>query len=244
LDGQTHEVTVNVLLTVSDLKTKISTATGVGKKFQRLLSGDTEILEYRSGIQTTLQDYQIKQGSVVQLLRLLYEFANTSNLNNITFDLIWGFPKQGRDYLDATCMMYEGMNYKTIVDFTTKEQLGVTHSGDVMDTTAKTGKHIIKISLKEVAKNISHLYFILSAWNTPSIIDFKLPSVKFFDNNAPDVPLNEYSIPSAGESQAVIMCCLLRCDEGWRVMALGRKSPGNAREYTEIHKTIAKLPKM
>jgi hypothetical protein len=43
----------------------------------------------------TLADYKIKTGSVIQLMRLLYAISSGSTLDNIVFDLYWGYPIHG-----------------------------------------------------------------------------------------------------------------------------------------------------
>ena len=43
----------------------------------------------------TLGDYNIASGSVVQLMRLLYAIPGGSLLDNIVFDLYWGYPVHG-----------------------------------------------------------------------------------------------------------------------------------------------------
>lgn len=78
---------------------------------------------------------------------------------------------------------------------------------------------------------------MLSAFNG-KIRDFRNPSFQMFDNQRPDELLCQYRIADAGDSQAVILACVSRCEQGWKATAVGRLSSGNAKDYEPILCTI------
>ena len=56
----------------------------------------------------TLQDYNIGPGSHIQLIVVLYSITRAESIKNLTFDLFWGYPASGKDYLDGSCLVYKG----------------------------------------------------------------------------------------------------------------------------------------
>jgi hypothetical protein len=74
---------------------------------------------------------------------LLYSITKDQSLNNLTFDLFWGFPRGMRDYLDGTCMLYKDKLFYKTVDYhlTCHDDLkDLTHSGDIIDNINRKGK--------------------------------------------------------------------------------------------------------
>jgi len=77
-----------------------------------------------------LQDYHVKPFTTVHLMVLLY--AIPEHFNHVIFDLHWGYPSRGADFLDATCLIYSGKNFKHLVDYEQRQSpVGscVQHSG-------------------------------------------------------------------------------------------------------------------
>ena len=94
------------------------------------------------------------------------------------------------------------------------------HSGDIMNHTNRTGKHTINLSLKNLPErirssyhtrisplifsDISHLFFVLSAYKCNDISLFPNPTVSLCKKWDPR-PLCEYSITTAGKSQVAFL---------------------------------------
>jgi len=187
----------------------------------------------------TLFSYHFAQNTVLALSQIMFAFGEGSPINKITFDLHWGYPPSGQDYLDGSCLVYDvNGNYVTLLDYNHKDwhNHAIAHSGDVM--TATTGHHTISVTVKALPANIKHLFFTLSAWNAPKISYYPNPGVVLSEASAPTEQLCEYSISKASDLQAVIMCCMTKKEDGWVIEALGTPSAGNAKDYSKIKQTI------
>eukprot|EP01124_Arcella_intermedia_P031675 TRINITY_DN7217_c0_g1_i1.p1 TRINITY_DN7217_c0_g1~~TRINITY_DN7217_c0_g1_i1.p1 ORF type:complete len:326 (+),score=72.38 TRINITY_DN7217_c0_g1_i1:15-992(+) len=225
-----HQKTFPVLSgdTIRTLKTKLSSHFGVEIEKQRLIFED-KVLED----DLTFHLLQIPNGSVIQLLIVLFDFSKTK-IEDITFDLLWGYPISGRDYLDATCFLYGKDGYISYLDYSNRKETGVCHSGDVMDNVYEIGHHTIDVNLKLISTKVTKIFFTLSAWRSPTIGDFIEPSVKVFDKAAPTVELSKYVIMEAAQYSCVIMCGLELLSTGWVATTYGRFSSGNAMNYDQL----------
>ena len=184
----------------------------------------------------TLQDYSVQPFNTLHLIVVLYEINHS--LDNAVFDLFWGYPSSGCDYLDASVLIYSGSSLQGIVDYRHQAFNGISHSGDVMDAAKCLGHHTIYVQLKSLPSNINKLFFTLSAWNSPNISKYKNPSLRFFDAKAPNKQLCSDQMGHAAYSQAVIMCCLSKIDGVWKVFSLRTLSAGNAKNYVPLGQTI------
>ena len=55
----------------------------------------------------TLQDYNIGPGSHIQLI--VVDRGDHGLIGPVLiFDLFWGYPASGKDYLDGSCLVYKG----------------------------------------------------------------------------------------------------------------------------------------
>ena len=189
-----------------------------------------------SGKLATLQDYAVQPLSILHLIVMLYEISES--LDHVIFDLFWGYPTSGCDYLDASVLIYGGKCCTGIVDFDDRVKSGVSHSGDVMDDAKRLGHHTIDVKLKSLPAAVDKLFFTLSAWNSPNISKYKKPSLRFFDAKEPNKQLCSDQMDHAAYSQAVIMCSLCKMNGVWKVFSLRTLSPGNAKDYTELQQTI------
>ncbi len=190
-----------------------------------------------------LADYNVQPNSTIHLLVRLYEVSD--ELNDVIFDLSWGFPKTGVDFLDATVFLYMGdsVNPVDIVDYNnhvSKFGPAVTHSGDVIKKDEKTGYHQINVSIKSL-QQVDKLVFTLSSYDAPNISQFQKPSLRFFDKKFPQYKLCSDEMKNAANSQAIIMCCLSKRNGRWEVHSLKTNSCGNAKDYAPLKKTIASL---
>jgi len=172
----------------------------------------------------------------------MYSFGNNSAITNIVFDLNWGFPDSGQDYLDGSCLVYSANTFCQVFDYAHifSADKAITHSGDVI--TGTTGHHKICIDLSKVGPTIDRIFFTLSAWNSPTISYYKNPTVSLFDQLNPTKELSQFVISTANSYQAVIMCALVRTNKGWIVYRLGVGCSGNAKNYLAIQSAISNQP--
>ena len=221
-----------------------------------------------TGKPATLSDYGIEPGTQIILMVLLY--AIQSNLNEVTFDLSWNYPPTRKDYLDATCLVYKGGKFKKLVDFSNsylapasaekligieekrgrmvsnfhvdESQISIKHTSDKhMDDRARKGKHTINVYLKRLPKDVTHLFFVLSAWEHPTIAHFPNPSLQFYETSRPSVNLCETTFTHALNSSAVIMCSVARKGDVWNITRSGALSSGNAKNYVPMKDKIKEL---
>lgn len=246
LTGENTRIAYNGKLSVEFLQAQVQEALHIPVRHQKLFYKNQDVKVYnKNGKPLSIAESQLPPGSMVQCMRLMYAIGRNSGLNKVVFDLGWGYPATGRDYLDGSCMVYNKQKLLFPIDYSnwkvssTGEDL--YHSGDIMNHTNRTGKHTINLSLKNLPLHITHLFFVLSAYKCNDISLFPNPTVSLCKKWDPR-PLCEYSVTSAGKSQAVIMCCLSRNDEGgWTVLAIGKPSSGNVKVYAGIQETIAGL---
>ena len=169
---------------------------------------------------------------------VLYEISES--LDHVIFDLFWGYPTSGCDFLDASVLIYSGNWFYGRVDFRNRGHFsGVTHSGDVMDDAKRLGHHTINVKLKSLPAAVDKLFFTLSAWNSPNISKYRNPSLRFFDAKEPNKQLCSDQMQHAAHSQAIIMCSLCKINNGWKVFSLRTLSAGNAKNYTPLQQTIS-----
>ena len=166
-------------------------------------------------------------------------------LDHVIFDLQWGFPDAGIDYLDATVFIYSGEKLLELVNYNRrKSSLGaVDHSGDEIDDDKKTGHHKINVSIKSLPPYIDTLVFTLSSWTSSEMDHFPNTSLRFFDKNFPNKELcsDEMEHATSSHSQAIIMCCLAKRKGVWEVHSLKTPSNGNARDYQALKLQIDRI---
>ena len=185
----------------------------------------------------TLQDYGVQPFSTLHLIVVLYEISET--LDHVIFDLFWGYPASGCDFLDASVLIYSGSSFQTVVDYRRGCFSGITHSGDVMDAAKRLGHHTINVKLKSLPASVDKLFFTLSAWNSANISKYKNPSLRFFDAKEPNKQLCSDRMDNAAYSQAIIMCSLCKINHRWKVFSLRTLSAGNAKNYSPLQQTIS-----
>lgn len=192
-----------------------------------------------SGKLATLQDYTVEPFSTLHLIVVLYELKVTESLDHVIFDLFWGFPSKGCDYLDASVLIYSGKCFQDVVDYNHCHFGGVSHSGDVLDRERRRGHHTIDVKLKNLPAAADKLFFTLSAWNSPNISKYKNPSLRFFNAKQPNEQLCSDQMQHAAYSQAIIMCSLSKIDGVWKVFSLRTLSAGNAKNYAPLRQTVS-----
>lgn len=196
-------------------------------------------------------------------MKLLY--AIPQNFDKVVFDLNWEYPtdakllegNEKRDYLDASCLIYQGEECVRTIDFMQTNELmqemlvryrnimttewGVKHSGDHMDDKNRKGHQFIDVSIKEIPDKVTNMFFVLSAWNAPTISMYPNPSLSFYDKSKPLNNLCSTSFTHALDYSAVVMCSLSRTKNGWVVYENGQTSSGNAKDYGPIKRCVKRL---
>ena len=199
------------------------------------------------GQDASLASQGVVRSCRMELLILMVALEEGTAPKQVRFDLHWGYPATGRDYLDATCMLCsEGGNVEATLDYQQRLATGAKHSGDQMDDAKKTGHHVIDLDLPNLPANIVSALFILSAWNSPTISHYPNPSVSLYEPTKPEKVLSTYVFSQAANSQAVIMCALVRrgpASRSFDVQQVGVLCGGNAKQYDGIKAAIKTLPK-
>lgn len=243
LTGESLTIPFSPYTTVDQLKTQIHAKFKHEKGKQKLLYEGKEmnILD-SSGNQATLSSFGVKPNSTICLVIRLFNIPE--NFDDVIFDLFWGYPYGGRDYLDASCLLFSGTSFHQVIDYSHTYSGAIHHSGDVMDDRNRKGHHTINVSLKKIPASITHLFFTLSAWSSPSIAHYPNPSLKFFDAKKPGKDLCKTTFSHARNSRAVVMCSVSKNPSGqWQIFESGQLSAGNARNYDPIKQTIQQLIK-
>ena len=172
-------------------------------------------------------------------------YAVPDHLDKVVFDLSWGYPTTGRDFLDACADIFKGQEWIGFVDFDAKKLRiapeAVVHSGDMMDDYHRRGHHVIKVSLKKIPARVTHIFFTLCTWKSPTISRYPNPSMKFYEESNPSHMLCTEQISKAGNRQAIVMCSLMRSGSQWLVHSNGTPSDGNNFKYEPILLTVQKL---
>ncbi|XP_062603649.1 uncharacterized protein LOC134265458 [Saccostrea cucullata] len=243
LNGDAAQIPYSPSMTLSEVQIHINSKLKIPANKQKLLYEDKEVQIFKpSGQSCTLSDYNIPPYATLYLVVLLYAIPEA--FDHVVFDLYWGYPTSGPDYLDASCLMYQNTQFLKLIDFRNRQVQGVTHSGDVMDSIKRIGHHTIHVYLKQLPSNATHLFFTLSAWNSPNISRYPNPSLKFYEASNIQKNLCKTTFTHAGHSQAVIMCSVSRNSQGrWEIYESGKLSAGNAMNYSQIQCTIRNLIK-
>ena len=190
-----------------------------------------------------LKDYNVQSNSTIHLLVLLY--AVPEDYDHVIFDLYWGYPETGRDFLDASVFLFSGSRFIEVVDYRHKESRSgkaVKHSGDVMSDDNRLGHHTIDVWIKSIPPSrIDRLVFTLSAWKSSNISKYPNISLQFFDAKCPNKQLCDDKMDQAMNSQSIIMCFFTKRNDKWRVERVKYPSHGNALDYNPLKSTITKL---
>lgn len=193
-----------------------------------------------NGQPLTLSDNNIPPFATLYLVVRLYEIPD--KFNHVVFDLFWGYPASGRDFLDATCFLYQNNEFLNLADYKRRRLSGISHSGDLMDNVKRMGHHTIHVYLKQLPNDVTHLFFTLSAWNSPNIAKYPNPSLKFYEASNAEDDLCKTAFTHAGNSQAVVMCSVSKNSHGtWEIYESGKLSGGNAMDYGPLQSTISNL---
>ncbi|XP_038050106.1 uncharacterized protein LOC119723497 [Patiria miniata] len=237
LNGDSTSVELNPSMTVSRLREIVRQNLKVPLENQQLIYNGKEMKEVTdSHAQATLAFYQVAPKTTIHVRRLLYSVP--SGLDKVVFDLYWGYPASGQDYLDASVLIFQGGHFLGVLDYRNREQSAMRHSGDLMDNYARKGHHLINVNLHSIPSSITHLFFTLSAWASPTVSKYPNPSLRFYEESNPGKMLCEDTIKKLNYSQAIVMGWLARQGGNWCVFSAGKPSAGNAMDYSCLVSTI------
>jgi len=188
--------------------------------------------------------------------------ATARPLSQLEFHLKWEFPQpkidvSKKDYLDGICMVYCENRLAQVIDFRSAHEevllhdgsetreandmckainRAIQHSGDEMSETG--GEQCLQIDLSALPLEVTDVYFVLAAFESATLADFPHPAVGIYDAYSKR-QLTEYQLDSAGESQAIIMCCLTRASGRWVMHGMGIPTEGGVKSYEPIRELLA-----
>ncbi|XP_038050107.1 uncharacterized protein LOC119723498 [Patiria miniata] len=241
LNGDSTSVELKPTMTVARLREIVRKDLGVPPQSQQLIYNGTEMKEFTDDkAAATLRHYKVVPATTVYVRRLLYA-APDNNLNKVVFDLHWGYPSTGRDYLDATAIIFSGTELVDYLDYRKLSHESLRHSGDEMNSVTRTGHHLMNVDLHQVPSTFTHIFFTLSSWQSPTIAKFPNPSLRFYEESDPNTMLCEDTITKTNQSQAIVMCWLSRNKGKWCVYSAGKASAGNSEDYKPLYATITDI---
>ncbi|XP_063446841.1 uncharacterized protein LOC134726371 [Mytilus trossulus] len=252
LTGESIRIPLSQSMTINQLKDIIKERLGHEQNKQKLVFEGKDM----QNEEAQLSSFGVTSNSKICLVVCLY--AIPEYFDHVVFDLYWGFPMKETssllsffglgnkeyqlDFLDASCLMFCGPDHYQTIDYRKKiSEAGVEHSGDRNDYANKTGHHTIDVHISKIPHDVTHLFFTLSAWNSPSISKYPNPSLKFFKASNRQNNLCKTSFSDAGNSQAVIMCSVSKSYGRWKIFESGQLSAGNAKDYNPLVATITEL---
>ena len=199
----------------------------------------------------TFEDFGVQPGDTLSLLVMLC--AIPVAIEDVSFDLSWGYPSKGKDALDGSVFLYASGELIEIVSYRNVWSQccdAVHHSGDqYLDDKAKEGSQKITVNLKLMEPSINKLFFTLSAFNNSAISLFKQPSLNVYDTRFPDVKLcsdvseilKEESTEASKKTEAIIMCCLRKSGDIWALYSLKKLSAGYTENYKPLKDSIDEI---
>lgn len=242
MDGRESAIATTPDMYVADLKMLVQRQLGVPANLQRLIIDDVIMQNLDNSVPRrqalTVGHYVRSATRRVSLVRLLFAVRSDSDLDELTFDLNWGYPPTRggrRDYLDGAAFIFDTNHaYKDFVchaktmAFDGKNAIdGIQHSGDLMDDARKIGHHFINMKLSSVPPHITTIYLTLSAWDSPTIGVFPNVKITLHDRRRPTEELSPpWPAAVAAPSKALIMCALERLGGDWEVVNVGEPSAG------------------
>jgi stress response protein SCP2 len=174
------------------------------------------------------------------------EKYSSGGMRRVRFEDNWSF-RENTDtiFLDATCLVYKGKKRVSTIDYCNRFCAGnaIAHSGDQIHGT--TGLHTIDLNLAALDREVTSLFFVLSAWSEATLLDVESAAISFQDLDS-DKMLCVYNLDShdkISHLKSIIMCKLYRTagDDNWHVVAIGDSHRGSADNYGPIYDAVQKL---
>ncbi|XP_072035443.1 uncharacterized protein [Amphiura filiformis] len=242
IDGETTEIPYKETLSIREVKLQVQKKMKIRIEKQRLIYNGTVLQEMKDEkTSATVVTYDLQPDATIHLMVLLSAIPPT--LTTVVFDLYWGWPDAGKDYLDASALVFSGKTYEGVADYKTLgfAKKAIYHSGDRIDKEKRQGHHFIKVNLKEIPKSFTHVFFTLSSYTSPEISHFKNLNFRFYDEDHPDKMLCSDQTKKGKSNQAIVMCSLSKMDGHWYVHDNGVVSNGCARNYPPLKNTILNI---
>ncbi|XP_053391520.1 uncharacterized protein LOC128554287 [Mercenaria mercenaria] len=246
ISGDTAWIDYTPELTVPELMKEVEEQTKIKTSNQKIMYNDQRLRPYKTPTKPyLLSDYGIKQHESLTLIVPL--FCIPEDLDCVVFDLSWEFPKKNPDFLDASCLAFENRDFLQVIDWNHPEndfylKGAIKHTHEITYG-GQEGHQTINVSLKALPTYVSGLYFVLSSWKSPNLSAFSNPSLKFYPESQPENNLCKTTFTHALNSQAVIMCSVVRQNERWLIFDSDEDCcvNGNSKMYNPIRKQIEKL---
>ena len=246
LTGECISIEYNSSQTIKNLKDMVFKLLETSSVDKCLLYNGTELKEREDHDQQLkrLEDYDVQPNSIIYLLIVLCEVPE--DFDDVKFNLSWGYPNSGIDFLDASVFLYKGSKFFEIVDFKNKNSKAgkasaVKHSGDVRNDDERKCHQTIDVSIKSLPSSVDRLAFTLSAFKSPNISKFRNLSLQFYDARCPKNQLCDDEVDEVASSQAVVMCFLTKTNKKWRVVSVKHPSRGNVLKYGPLKDTIESI---
>ncbi|CAG8576940.1 2234_t:CDS:2 [Paraglomus occultum] len=250
LNGEKIVVDYEKVHTVMALRQEIYTQKKIEVAKQKLMYNGVELKNYTDDNRhKSLIEYGISANSHIQLIIIFSKNAEKETINELIFDLDYGLldDDQTFDCPELTCFLYTGNKLWRTYDMQSTfypHTPNTIHLGDVVDRANRRGKQQITSRLGELPENVTHLYFIISARNSPSIGCYKNLTFSLIDRKYPDKSLCIYNLTKVVHSKAVILCGVARAGNTWRVYIIGAESAGNAKDYKPIEQKIRAIEEL
>jgi len=190
--------------------------------------------------------------------------ATSRELSQLEFVLSWGPSILGKtevgpiqDYLDAVCLVYAESTLAMVVDYRSAREQRMVHDGEDTAETQKLCRSIaravqhggdemaeapreqrMRLDLVALPDEVTDVFFVLASFDADDLSLFPNPTVNIYDVRT-QRKLTTYNAALAGNSKAVVMCCLSRTDGKWIVNGLGVTAEGNVKNLDEIRTTIS-----
>lgn len=170
-----------------------------------------------------------------------------------------------RKFLDGMCLVYSGTHCITTIDFRSmtanpaEEQpsrllrlnskmtrelqtsvgAAIQHCGDELHETG--AEQHMRLNLNALPNGVTDIFLCLAAYQCDDLSAFPNPTVEIHDVANDFRMLSEFSIESAGNSQAVVMCSITRDPDHrkWVIHGLGTPCSGGVHDYAPIKEVIA-----
>lgn len=202
---------------------------------------------YDHGRCRTFEEFGVTGGSTIHLIIRLLSVPD--NIDHAIFELYWHYPKTSKRnlFIDASCFVYKGSELYQVVDFENEVGKGcggsVKHSGDDMDRINHIGRHCIEVKLKQLPKDVTHLYFLLSTWNASNMKDnFDDLSLNFFEMSDIFTPLCNTVLPQEKlHKKAMVICYANRGKNCWFIDEVKIPCDGNVDDYEPMKKAVKEV---
>ncbi|AXH60298.1 TerD family protein [Pseudomonas amygdali] len=171
---------------------------------------------------------QLKKGSRISLAK-----PDGSALRAVSMGLGWDgargiFGGAKSVDLDASVLLLDAN--KALVDQVWFRQLhsrcgSISHSGDNRTGAGDGDDETIKVNLAALPANVQYLVFTVNSYSGQSFNDVENAYCNLYDESGTKVA--QFNLSEKGRHTGLIMACIYRKDDAWKVNALGIQSSGN-----------------